>query len=328
MAMKLTAGKLHDMAQTWRAFQRFVEETDQRAGVDVINNAFRLIFSPLGRQSIEATKSDVQEQVRRLIRLLNAETQKAITNKVDIQSLYLQAMRGELRRGLLTRGNSDYPCVDTQIIAQSEHIEAAVNWVLSRSSTNRREMHAIDLDASLGEQSAARAKVAKRAETGIVAAIKNVVTKPKHDVLDLNTLHYLHRSTSNLNTDQRRMATNGLVTEFYGGTALGAALQRHVALKVWQASRLTRHNRFFWYDIAVLQLAGYIIAHGFADGNGRASRLIFACTQIQNGLCFIPPHDDWAQNQIHRRNVDQIIRQDRFQVEQDRIAEEIMDQLI
>ena len=53
-----------------------------------------------------------------------------------------------------------------------------------------------------------------------------------------------------------------------------------------------------WDDLACFLLGAHMRAHGFADGNGRAVRCLYACTLLQGGREFVAPTYDF-ENQLH-----------------------------
>lgn len=324
-----TPAKLTKIVEQWPEFRAFVQETDYLAGMDIIDNAFKHMFSPLGKSKVRLKRAEITTQTNRLVGFLVAERQKAITNKQNIDSLFTRALRAELRMGLLNPGNHAFPWVGTREMTQSEDIETAIDWVLGRSATNKAKDADYDYFLASDEEIRdAEIRAVQQVIQNMRGALTSVVRNPRMDTVFLETLNHLHRSAGPLNSPVRWFGTTGLAGEFYGGTALGGALQRYVEEKVIAMYPITQRNRYFWYDVAVLQMSGYIISHGFADGNGRSARMLFAATQIQKGLPFIPPHKDWSQNQIHRTNVNQVARPNLSAAEQSRYADEIIDAII
>ncbi|MGD1925402.1 MAG: hypothetical protein ACFB03_14635 [Paracoccaceae bacterium] len=303
-----TSAKLHKIAQGWPEFRAFVQETDALAGREIIDNAFRHMFSPRGKAKVKKKKAEMRELTATLVGALLQETMKAIDNKNSIDDLYRRAINADLRQGLTNPGNGEFPWTGHNPTTQNEDIEIALNWILGRSTTNKAKEADYDYFEATAEEIERAEEVARQ---NVVQTLRNgltnVIRNGNMDITDVNTLHYLHRHSGPTNAVRRWFGTAGLAEQFYGGTALGGALHRYVGGKVQNMVALTRFNRFFWYDIACLQLTGNIIAHGFADGNGRASRAIFACTQIQKGLPFVAPLYRWTTNQVTGQNVNQVI---------------------
>ena len=154
----------------------------------------------------------------------------------------------------------------------------------------------------------------------------NVIRSNRTNVCDITTLMYLQRHAGPVNARRRTFMTMGLENTFYGGTAMGGAVQRYVEEKVLQLSGQALANPAFWYDVSCLQLTGYIIAHGFVDANGRSARMMYACTQILKGRRFIAPHKTWTNNQVDGRNVNQVINPG--QVAVDRYTEELIAEMV
>ncbi len=323
----VTSGKLHNKAQAWPEFQAFVQATDPLAGREIIDNAFQHMFSPRGKATVKKKKSEVRDLTATLVGALLQETQKAVDNKNAIDDLYRRAINAGLRQGLTNPGNTEFPWAGHIPTTQNDDIETALDWILGRSTTNKAKDADYDYFQATDEEiERAEAVARQNVVQNLRNALTNVIRNGNMDVTDVNTLHYLHRHSGPTNANRRWFGTAGLAEQFYGGTALGGALHRYVGRKVQNMVVLTHRNRFFWYDIACLQLTGNIIAHGFADGNGRASRAIFACTQIQKGLPFVAPLYRWTTNQVTGQNVNQVIHPNPAAI--DAYTDQVVDALI
>ncbi|MEO1493515.1 MAG: hypothetical protein AAFV19_15275 [Pseudomonadota bacterium] len=125
--MKLTERKLYDMAQHWPDFQAFVAATDQIAGREIVANAFKYMFSPLGRTTVRIKKDRVRELVDTFTMAMLREGYKAIVNKNSIDDLFARASRGELRQALLNRGNQHFPWLGVTETTQDQDIDIAVD---------------------------------------------------------------------------------------------------------------------------------------------------------------------------------------------------------
>jgi hypothetical protein len=281
-------------------YLRFVRASDRHTAWDLVDRARRwgagrfgqrirkIRATTFNKQAIRDENDQILNDVVDLMKdFMRVETPKLTKNKENIRRLAAQADRGELSEALLDPRNMEKPWLAQSRVfclnAEAEDLTEGFEWVMRRSHTFR-----LPHNTTHEERHRQKKVIQDTLYTAMLSVVRN-----NTDVTSVATLDYLHQHAGTIGADYR-LPTVGLADKFYGGVAIGRYLQREVA----QAARGLRvsaiADRFRWYDIACLQLLGNIIAHGFGDGNGRSSRALFACTQVQKGLPFVAPSFGWT----------------------------------
>lgn len=127
------------------------------------------------------------------------------------------------------------------------------------------------------------------------------------DLLDPRTLRYIHKHLYPSFGKKTRQPIRDVAVK-YPGTGGGYYLQKlagemanrlptfdHRGMRRFQVPNST--NGVFipeahydsWANIACFLHGAYIRAHGFADGNGRAVRVLYACAMMKSQMGFIAP---------------------------------------
>lgn len=271
--------------------QLFVQQTNQETLNSLFCNAFpgtvgAGVFKPVTQVSFDAT-------IEKICKVLPDELRKVQLNRARIFQLYSQAARGQLAAEMLKEGGgaeSNRSLKQPTGIVYAQ-VEAASRWVFDSSTTNQGLEGANAFAKNTKKEKIAEQKRVDAKHKALTDAMWQVVSHNK-DVTSLNTLDYLHQNCGSVATTTRA-ATGASLYQFYGGTAIGRYLHGEV-------SRLASHLGYNvktlpqpWYDVAAFMMVGYIICHGYADGNGRAARAIYGCTLVQKKLPFVAPSDDW-----------------------------------
>ena len=216
---------------------------------------------------------------------LRLDNQKYITNSQTLMRYAARAATGFYSRALNQRGNWSRGMGFTAGQRKSEY-ERAADWVMKSSSTLNKQ--------------GTGSKVWK----DLVHAMEVVVET--QDVTSTAALELLHTAVGDTTQNNRISTTH---ETFYGTSALG----QHFLPLVMNAARPYQTQTFLnarpkaATDLAVFLMLGAILAHSFGDGNGRSARMLYACTQIRNGVRFVPAAYTWVLNQQHERNIDTIV---------------------
>ncbi len=269
----------------------FVRSTNQQTLDALCQNAFGEYF---GRR---IQQGDFDIRIQKIRDVLPLEHRKVELNRGRIHQLYRQAACGNLSSEILReRGIEKHQQLSRPKSIRYSQIEEASAWVFDQSTTNQG-VGAVDFFAKNKKKIArAQKRAISEKKLALTQAMWHVASTQKL-VTSLDTLEYLHNHVGILN-GQTRVAAGGSMYRFYGGTAIGRYLQGVVsdlASKLY--SKASRYN-VLWYDVAAMMMVGYIISHGFADGNGRACRAIFGCTLVQKRLNFYAPSLDWLNKNI------------------------------
>lgn len=140
-----------------------------------------------------------------------------------------------------------------------------------------------------------------------IAWVLDNVLRREMDLLDPRTLQYIHQKL-HPNSGPKTRSPRRDVGVKYPGTGGGRYLQK---LAAEMANRLpkaihTPHRRFQvpnstntvfipqphldnWANVACFLYGAHIRAHAFADGNGRAVRVLYACAMMKSDHGFVAP---------------------------------------
>ncbi|MEM9781210.1 MAG: hypothetical protein AAF899_01935 [Pseudomonadota bacterium] len=237
------------------------------------------------------TEANIDAKTAEFKAYIDAQTQKAIANEEKIRALFTDAQRGSLRRHL--RANTDDE-TDTELFLN-------ITPGKTRSARQRRPNELLDIavDWIIRSSSTLHNTVTQTERLELRGAVERVVVH-QMDVFDLETLRFLFTSCGKKEMLERYT----LIGAFYGDTVIGRYLHRLTLEQARNVAALTNVNPDFWLDVALATLSGLIIAHGFADSNGRSARALYAAMLLQNwtnGLMldrrpFIAPDYRWLVN--------------------------------
>lgn len=214
------------------------------------------------------------------------ETRKLAQNEDKLARMSRRAAAGDFAGDLLDPRNHWYPeGVGPNDIV--DEVDYAAYWVIKASMTLNGE------------------REGPQARHNLANAMRNVVRQ--RDVLDVSTLDYLQQHSGELGA-QTRWGGNPILdsTVPYGGTGIGKFLQQRTAQRARGLARTKGDGAadgLYWYDVASFLMVGYLLAHGYGDGNGRSARALFACTLIKNNVVFAPPAYQWTLNQVKEENL-------------------------
>ncbi len=235
--------------------------------------------------------------IQKISDVLPLEYRKVELNRGRIFQLYRQAAGGYLSSEILREHDIEkhQPLARPDGIRYSQ-IEEVSAWVFGQSSTNQATGAANFWEKNKKKIAKAQKRAIAQRKLALTQAMWQVVSCGR-SVTSLHTLEYLHSNVGVIN-GRIRAASGGSMYRFYGGTAIGRYLQGVVSdLATNLFSKASRYN-VLWYDVAALMMVGYIISHGFADGNGRACRAVFGCTLVQKRLNFYAPSAAWLNKNI------------------------------
>ncbi len=242
-----------------------------------------------GNYAIKADTLDAQIQTA--ADYADMQWRKLLHNKDKIKGIFDQAQQGALRRLLRANTNGD---VDMQIfldltnatharaaqLRRSELVSVAVDWIFSSSMTLGAHGGNTDRD-------------------NIRDAIHAVIDQ-NMDVTDIGTLHFLFAACGRKQALERYTGHGS----WYGDLVIGRYLQSYAFERARAMRNLAVANPDFWLDLSLALLSSNIIAHGFADCNGRSCRALYACAMLGNytqNLAlnqrpFIVPDSTWLRN--------------------------------
>lgn len=290
----VTAQMANQAAENLPFYTDFVRATDQRTADEFVKE----IFSETSRSYYGRTISQdlFDALIVQLREILPLELRKVQLNRGRIFQLYRMASGGQLSQELLQQEGIDRTKIlDRPSGIRFSQLEQAAQWVIDSSTTNQGTGTA-HLDRTRKQNERIAVKIAQQREAQFIESMWKVVSH-NNDVTSIEVVRFLNSSCGHTSSANRR-ATGGSKYRFYGGETIGRYL--HLQVASLAASLRTRANRYpvLWYDIAVFMMIGYIICHGFKDGNGRAARSLYCCTLVQKRLHFIRPSTAWQNKHI------------------------------
>lgn len=191
-----------------------------------------------------------------------------------IQALFHRARTGSL--GL--RSHAMAPADFGRQPHESE-LEEAIRWIVFASNSTR------------GMEPGERGSPHARLRHAMLFAIQ------QRDVRDLRTLHELHAGAVSQATDAVSRGIPAERSVKYGSSGAAGYLQDGIGDYAMSFPKPAQDDPK-WDDLACFLLGAHMRAHGFADGNGRAVRCLYACTLLQGGREFVAPTYDF-ENQLH-----------------------------
>lgn len=164
-------------------------------------------------------------------------------------------------------------------VQHDSELDAAVRWIVSASNTMR------------GAQPLGHASPHLQLQRAMLVVILQM------DVRDVRTLHRLHAAAVE---QPAVVASRGIVSDRsvkYCSSGGAGHLQDGIGDYAMSIPKPAEGDPA-WDDIACFLLGVHMRAHGFADGNGRAVRCLYACTLLQGGREFVAPTTD-LENRLH-----------------------------
>ncbi|MEL6999969.1 MAG: hypothetical protein AAFP68_17045 [Pseudomonadota bacterium] len=215
---------------------------------------------------------------------ISDETAKLRRNEARIERYARRAEQDKFRQGLLDANMQTDLTRDFRDVCDNE-FDLAATWIAAESS-------------SLCGRDIARINPTERQQ--IEYAVRAVVRE--RDLFLVETLDYLHDNVGDFGAGRRWGGGNSR-GQIYGGDGIGRYLQGKVADRARALSNRARRHPHAWYNVAGFQLVANILAHGFADGNGRSVRALYACVLLKHGRAFQGPHNDWIVNEVNEKKL-------------------------
>ena len=246
---------------------------------------------PGGAAGIGAINNDnIDARMGEFENYVNAQTRKVLVNKGKIQDLFADAQNRRLHGQLLQNKDAETEAelflagtfdrrTGAQAARPGEVLDVAVDWIIRSSAT---------LSGGGGVTQAERLQLRN--------AIGTVVGQNRN-VLDIDTLRFLFAACGKKDMVARYTVGGA----FYGDTVIGRYLQQFTLEEARRLANFGHGLTDFWPNIALAVLGGLIIAHGFADSNGRSSRALYAAIMLQkyvaplrlNQRPFVAPDYRW-----------------------------------
>lgn len=261
--------QLHVMRQPfskslWRA-------SDLETAYDMVDALWEQYVDPMpGARAGKAalTEVNIDAKTVEFQSYVNTQVKKLVVNKEKIQALFAEARAGRLQRQLRTHADGETEAelflnvtpgnnAAAQARRPNEVCDVAVDWIIRSSATLSRG-------------------VTHEERVQLRSAIHKVVNH-RMDVLDLETLRFLFAACGKKDMVER-YTTYGA---FYGDTVIGRYLHKFTLEEARRLNNFAVGNPDLWLDIALATLSGLIIAHGFADSNGRSGRALYASILLQ-----------------------------------------------
>ncbi len=216
---------------------------------------------------------------------LTLDNQKYNTNTQTLMRFAARAATGFYSRALARKGNHSRGLAFTPGQRKSEY-ERAADWVVKSSST-------------LSGQGSG-----SKAWKDLVHAMEVVVET--QEITSAAALEFLNQSAGHIAQNNRTVTYRDT---FYGTSALGQMFLPQVfsVARPYKTPTFLNARPNAATDLATYLMLGTILAHPFGDGNGRSARALYACTQIKNGVRFVPAAYRWVLNQQHETNMDTVI---------------------
>ncbi len=286
--LRLNSLLANEIAKGLPCYEDFLNLTNRKTTYDFVEEIFTILPGK-GYGSL-ITQEDLDFLIRKITQAMPIEYRKIHINKERMHENYRLAQGGELSNDLLEQAGIDRTTILKRLPSvQYTHLEGAAQWVLDASNTFKRE------DGK--QRPPGTRRVANKKEQSFIDSMWSVVSRNQY-MTSVGTLELLHKSCGHVNGKGKRSPIGPSKFQFYGGVSMGIYLQTEVALLAETLRPFANRYPKFWYDIAGFMLIGYIIAHGFSDGNGRAARSLYCSTLVKHRMPFIEPDNEWVKKHV------------------------------
>ncbi|WP_155190103.1 hypothetical protein [Roseibium denhamense] len=286
------------MARAMPEYRRLAQDSDQDCADLTVATiwGFETRMTPHNLTQITTNPAKEQSLKVQLAGRLTMERNNIRRSITHLNKLLIKAYTNTVVHLLTNPGNQISPSQYSAQASDSD-ITKAAKWICSSSNTYGMTVNRSDV-------------------TAIERAIANILNRG-YDLRRVETLELIHKAVVGSIPANRTALRATPMGQNYCGIGGGSYLQAFAAHQsrriketlplpptlsnlrqrfypatdsryfLYVPERQRHHNN--WGNIACYLLGAHLRAHAFADGNGRASRTLFACAMLKSNFAFVAP---------------------------------------